>query len=34
VDYLPISPAGSMEWRGYATVRAIASLRRHGLLEG
>jgi hypothetical protein len=32
VDYLPISPAGSMEWRGYATVRAIASLRRNGAL--
>jgi hypothetical protein len=32
VDYLPISPAGSMEWRGEATVRAIASLRRNGVL--
>jgi hypothetical protein len=31
VDYLPISPAGSMEWRGYATVGAIASLRRNGV---
>jgi hypothetical protein len=33
VDYLPISPAGSMEWRGYATVGAIASLRRNGVLD-
>ncbi len=31
VDYLPISSAGSMEWRGYATVGAIASLRRNGV---
>jgi hypothetical protein len=27
VDFLPISPAGSLEWRGYATVRAIDILR-------
>jgi hypothetical protein len=29
VDYLQISPAGSLEWRGYATVRAIDILRRN-----
>jgi hypothetical protein len=33
VDYLPISPAGSLEWRGYATVKAIATLRRNNALE-
>ena len=27
VDYARISPAGSLEWRGYATVRAIQILR-------
>jgi hypothetical protein len=27
VDYLKISPAGSLDWRGYATVRAISILR-------
>jgi hypothetical protein len=32
VDYLPISPAGSMEWRGYTTVKAIDTLRRNRLL--
>jgi hypothetical protein len=32
VDYLPISPAGAMEWRGYATVKAIQTLRRNGLI--
>jgi hypothetical protein len=31
VDYLQISPAGSMDWRGYATVRAIAILRRNAV---
>jgi hypothetical protein len=30
VDYLKISPAGSLDWRGYATVRAIDVLRRNG----
>jgi hypothetical protein len=29
VDYLKISPAGSMDWRGYATVRAVDILRRN-----
>jgi hypothetical protein len=33
VDYLSISPAGSLEWRGYATVKAIATLRRNGALS-
>jgi hypothetical protein len=32
VDYLPISPAGSLDWRGYATVKAIKTLRRNGVL--
>jgi hypothetical protein len=31
VDYLKISPAGSMEWRGYATVNAIDTLSRNGI---
>jgi hypothetical protein len=29
VDYLKISPAGSLDWRGHATVRAVDILRRH-----
>ena len=33
VDYLPISPAGSLEWRGYATVKAITTLRRNDALD-
>jgi hypothetical protein len=32
VDYLPTSPAGSLEWRGYATVKAIATLRANHAL--
>lgn len=32
VDYLAISPAGAMDWRGYATVKAIQTLRRNGAL--
>jgi hypothetical protein len=32
VDFLPISPAGSLDWRGYATVNAIATLRRNDVL--
>jgi hypothetical protein len=31
VDYQKISPAGSLDWRGYATVRAVDILRRNGL---
>jgi hypothetical protein len=33
VDYLPISPGGSLDWRGYATVKAIATLRRNGVIR-
>jgi hypothetical protein len=29
IDYLKISPAGSLEWRGHATVRAIEILDRN-----
>jgi hypothetical protein len=29
VDFLKISPAGSLDWRGYATVSAIDILRRN-----
>lgn len=29
VDYLKVSPAGSLDWRGYATVRAIDILRQN-----
>ena len=31
VDYQKISPGGSLDWRGYATVRAVDVLRRNGL---
>jgi hypothetical protein len=30
VDYLKISPAGALDWRGYITVWAIDILRRNG----
>jgi hypothetical protein len=30
VDFLEISPAGALDWRGYATVSAIDILRRNG----
>ncbi len=30
VDFQKISPAGFLDWRGYATVRAIGILRRNG----
>jgi hypothetical protein len=33
VDYLKISPAGSLDWRGYATVHAIDILRRNGRMR-
>jgi hypothetical protein len=33
VDYLKISPAGSLDWRGHATVRAIDILRRNAAVE-
>ncbi|MER6575149.1 hypothetical protein [Nonomuraea sp. NPDC001023] len=32
VDYARISPAGALEWRGAATVRAVEILRRNGVL--
>jgi hypothetical protein len=34
VDYLQISAAGALEWRGYATVRAIDILRRNAHPSG
>jgi hypothetical protein len=30
VDFRTSSPAGSLDWRGYATVSAIDVLRRNG----
>ena len=30
IDFRPYSPAAALEWRGYATVRALAVLRAHG----
>ncbi|MFF5207210.1 hypothetical protein [Streptosporangium sp. NPDC000396] len=30
VDYATISPAGSLDWRGHTTVRAVDILRRNG----
>ncbi|MDX6596706.1 MAG: hypothetical protein QOE87_593 [Gaiellales bacterium] len=32
VDYLRISPAGSLDWRGHVTVRAVEILRRNGVM--
>ena len=34
VDHAVASPAAALEWRGYATVRAVALLRAHGRLDG
>lgn len=31
VDWTPHSPAAALEWRGYATVRALTVLRAHGI---
>jgi hypothetical protein len=31
VDFRSYSPAAALEWRGYATVRALAVLRKNGL---
>ncbi|WP_410567980.1 hypothetical protein [Amycolatopsis sp. cmx-4-61] len=31
VDFASFSPAAALEWRGYATVRAVSVLHRHGL---
>jgi hypothetical protein len=33
VDFESYSPAAALEWRGYATVRALSLLRRNGLLD-
>ncbi len=33
VDFPSSSPAGALEWRGYATVRAIAVLRANGRIR-
>jgi hypothetical protein len=33
VDFESYSPAAALEWRGYATVRALSILRRNGLLD-
>ncbi|NUP80184.1 MAG: hypothetical protein HOV96_21830 [Nonomuraea sp.] len=32
VDYAPVSPAGVLDWRGAATVRAIEVLRANGVV--
>jgi hypothetical protein len=32
VDFASFSPAAALEWRGYATVRAVTILQRHGLV--
>jgi hypothetical protein len=32
VDYASYSPAAALEWRGYATVRAVAVLRANGVV--
>ncbi len=32
VDFLKISPAGSLDWRGYVTARAVDILRRNGMV--
>jgi hypothetical protein len=34
VDYQKISPAGSLDWRGHITVRAVDVLRRNGRIAG
>ncbi|WP_405609336.1 hypothetical protein [Streptomyces sp. NBC_01508] len=31
VDWTPRSPAAALEWRGYATVRALTILHAHGV---
>lgn len=33
VDFQSYSPAAALEWRGYATVRALSILRRNGMIE-
>ncbi|MEO3872412.1 hypothetical protein ABGB18_26665 [Nonomuraea sp. B12E4] len=32
VDYAPISPAGRLDWRGAATLRAVQTLRANGVI--
>jgi hypothetical protein len=32
VDFASYSPAAALEWRGYATVQAVWTLRRAGRL--
>ena len=32
VDFASYSPAAELEWRGYATVRAVSILQRNGVL--
>jgi len=32
VDFASYSPAGSLEWRGHATVRAVTILKRNSML--
>lgn len=33
VDFQSYSPAADLEWRGYATVRALSVLRANGMLD-
>jgi hypothetical protein len=33
VDYLKVSPSGVLDWRGYATVRAVSLLAANGRLR-
>jgi hypothetical protein len=33
VDFQSYSPAAALEWRGYATVRALSVLRKNGVIE-
>jgi hypothetical protein len=33
VDFQSYSPAAALEWRGYATVRALSILRDNAMLE-
>ncbi|HEY3465410.1 MAG TPA: hypothetical protein VGL47_09780 [Amycolatopsis sp.] len=32
VDFASFSPAAALEWQGYATVRAVSLLQRHGVV--
>ena len=34
VDFQSYSPAAALEWRGYATVRALSILRDNGMMRG